>query len=394
MRNQAMYFLKLLSSVVLLCLLSACWDIKELQDINYVMAIGIDHDDENYVLYTQFIDFSSVAKMESGKASKPAQTWVGTVKAKTLDLAMNKLYESAQQRTHWSHVTTILLSESVLKKGLITNTDTIGRYQEIRVTPWVFGTREPIEKLFNAPAFFNMSTLNTIPHEPLGEYRQKSMIAPLRFFDFLAQLTEPAHTVLLPSLSVDPATWTSNNEPDLKPIYNGVYAMSEGKLKGYLTLSEISGLRFMQGKTRRAPIGIPSGDSYSAVVALQHPKISKKVSIVSGKPRYQIRVKLSGNVIELRENFTRNEIESDAAKVVEREIRSAYRSGLNIQADLYSLEHLLFKQHTNYWKKLKKTDELKLEEDSLDSIQVNVHLDHIGMKMLKKEDFSNRAERE
>lgn len=48
-------------------LLTGCWDIREVQDINYISAIGVDYKDGEYIIYAQMLDFSSVAKQEGGE---------------------------------------------------------------------------------------------------------------------------------------------------------------------------------------------------------------------------------------------------------------------------------------------------------------------------------------
>ena len=102
------------------------------------------------------MDFTSVAKIDSGKSDKPFK--FGRPKQReNLDLAINNIYDSAQERTIWSHISCIIISDNVLKSNVLTKLDTIGRYQEVRMTPWVFGTKESIEELMNIPAFFNLS---------------------------------------------------------------------------------------------------------------------------------------------------------------------------------------------------------------------------------------------
>ena len=68
--------------IVVLNLLTGRWDIKEIQDINYITAIGIDQQDGNFVVYTQMMDFTSVAKIDSGKSDKPSQIWTSKTKGK------------------------------------------------------------------------------------------------------------------------------------------------------------------------------------------------------------------------------------------------------------------------------------------------------------------------
>lgn len=377
-----------MASILLLNLLCGCWDIKEIQDMNYISAIGIDYNEEDkkYVLYTQMLDFTSVAKTEAGKAGTQSQVWTGKTEGETLDMAMNNLYDSAQERTSWGHISSIVISETLMKSELLPKLDTLTRYQEIRMTPWVFGTNESIEHLFSSPAFFNLSPLNTLSHEPMEVYKQKSYIVPIRYFDFMAEVTEPAFTVLLPSLSIDETTWKKNDKADSKLVYNGVYVMSKGKINGLLTEDQINGLRWLEKNTRRSPIPIYKNNDLGAVLILQKPKIKKDMIISQGVPRYRIHVKLKGNAVEVRKEFTRSELEQEAAKVVTEQIWDTYRHGKEIKADLYSLEHLLFKKNTSLWKKLKQSSEFLLNEESLEMVTVDVNLEHTGMKLLPKKE--------
>lgn len=377
-----------MASLLLLNLLCGCWDIKEIQDMNYISAIGIDYNEEDkkYVLYTQMLDFTSVAKTEAGKSGVPPQVWIGKIEGETLDMAMNNLYDSSQERTSWGHISSIVISEKLLKSEVVPKLDTLTRYQEIRITPWVFGTKESMEQLFSSPAFFNLSPLNTLTHEPLEVYKQKSYIVPIRYFDFMAKVTEPAFTVFLPSLSFDDTTWKKNDKADSKLVYNGVYVMSKGKLNGLLTEDKITGLRWLEKNTRRSPVPIHKNNDLGAVLILQRPKIKKELIISQGVPKYKIHVKLKGNAVEVRKEFTRSELEQEAAKVVTEQIWDTYKHGKDIKADLYSLEHLLFKKNTALWKKLKQSSEFLLNEESLDLVTVDVNLEHTGMKLLPRKE--------
>ena len=45
--------------VILLLFLTSCTDIKEVQNLNYVTAIGVDFRDGEYIGYIQLISFNS-----------------------------------------------------------------------------------------------------------------------------------------------------------------------------------------------------------------------------------------------------------------------------------------------------------------------------------------------
>lgn len=64
MRKTAL--LKLAAGVVVLISQTGCWDMKTIQDTNYMTAIGFDFKDGKYIVYGQMLDFASVAKQEGG----------------------------------------------------------------------------------------------------------------------------------------------------------------------------------------------------------------------------------------------------------------------------------------------------------------------------------------
>ncbi|MGW8821663.1 Ger(x)C family spore germination protein [Paenibacillus lautus] len=386
MRN-CIIIIKLIWLTVMLIMLTGCWDIKEIQDMNYITAIGIDQEDGDFVVYTQMMDFTAVAKTETGKAEKPPQVWTSKTRGKTFDMAVNAIYDSAQVRTSWSHISCILISDTVLKSKVLTKLDTIGRYQEIRMTPWVYGTNESIEQLFNVPAFFNLSPLNTIAHEPSEEYKQRSYIVPIRYFDFMALITEPASTVLLPNLSIDKGTWSLNQKENPKLVINGVYAISEVVSKGFFPNDKLTGLRWMEPDTKRSHVMITNkSGKYAANVVLSNPKVRKELSIVNGMPRFRINVKLGGNVVEALDDMNKTEMENQAAAEVREEIISTYKNGIASKTDLYSLEHVLFKKDTRLWKKIHQSSVQPMDAGSLETVHVEVHLDHAGMKLLPHQD--------
>ncbi|MFB9275855.1 Ger(x)C family spore germination protein [Cohnella cellulosilytica] len=366
----------------LLLLLGGCWDIKEIENINYVAAIGIDVEERQYVVYAQMLDFTSVAKMETGKSDKTAQIWVGKAKGPTLDLAINKLYDTTQQRTMWSHVTTIIVSENALRAQALLRDDLIGRFEEFRHTSWIYGAKGSIEKLLIAHPFFNVSALNTISHEPLEVHEQKSFIDPVRYMSFMSEVTEPASTVLLPALAIESHTWRKNGKTDPKQFIDGAFTVSEGKYSGPLGNKQLTGLRWTDKNTYRSPLVVEKNGEAAAVLSLENPQIKWSVAFADGLPKYRLRVTMNGNVTETLNDISRDEIVNWAAEKVRSEIVDTYRAGIRRQIDVYNLNHLLFKRHPKRWSRFKSEERPVLNEDSLDRVDVHIHLNHAGMRML------------
>ncbi|MGG1815059.1 Ger(x)C family spore germination protein, partial [Cytobacillus firmus] len=131
--------------------LSGCWNIKEVQDTYYVAAL-------------------------------------------------NQLYKDAQQRLFWGHVSTLILSNKLLKQDIKTSIDFINRHREIRYNILLYATKESIEDVFKTKSFFTLSGLSTILHEPREGYKQRSYIQPIQFFQFIRDSDPVGQTAYIPSI--------------------------------------------------------------------------------------------------------------------------------------------------------------------------------------------------
>ncbi|MGR5963290.1 Ger(x)C family spore germination protein [Bacillus paranthracis] len=145
-------------------MLSGCWNIKEVQDIYYVAALGIDFKEGKYIAYAQLLDFSNVAKLEGARPDKQPPVWIGRGEGFTITEALNQLYKDAQQRLFWGHVSTIILSERLLRQDIKDSIDFINRYREIRYNILLYATKEPIDDILKTKAFFYI--IGVVYHSP------------------------------------------------------------------------------------------------------------------------------------------------------------------------------------------------------------------------------------
>lgn len=361
-----------------LLLTGGCWDMHEIQNINYVTALGVDYEKGEFTAYAQLIDFASIAKQEGGRKPGPTLIWVGKGKGKTLNLAMNDLYKTAQGRVMWSQLTLIVLGEDVLKQGVSTFKDAISRYREIRYTPWMFGTKVPIEELFIVPAFFEMTPLSTLSHSPKDTYNQRSWVLPVRYVMMLSDLQESSKTMLLPSIAVLPDQWKKNGEPEDKMYVDGVFAIRQEKLLGQLDNARLPGLRWMTTQTSRTPLLVEEEGKLLAVLSMSDPRVQVKDYKENGRYFYTIKLSVEANLIEQVTPEDEEKLKQIAEGLIREEIESTFRRGVAIKADLYQLEYHTYKSHYKDWKQMKPKG-FPLRKDSITDIEVSVRIRHTGM---------------
>ncbi|WEG18806.1 Ger(x)C family spore germination protein [Alkalihalophilus pseudofirmus] len=361
--------------LIIAILLSGCRsDMKEIQNLNYATAIGVDYKDDKYFIYIQLIGLTSVARTE-GEAGSP-QTFVSTAEGETFIDAFFEVYQTGQEMFIWSHITSIVLSESVLNEGIGNVFDGLTRYYEFRLTPWVFGTKEPIDKVLSTQGFFDQSVLETTLHNPESTHRQSSIIRPIKLQELARDIYEPAMTTYIPYLSISEEEWINNMEPESKLKLEGAFFLSGDTYKGSYSLEELNGLRWIAPETKRAAILVPGKkrpdflaviDQLNVDIALKDP--SQKSFTATFNLDGQIGNQINGN------NKLFN-MKKDTSESIQKEIRDLYLLGVQDQVDFFNLEHLLYRNHNTLWKQSR--EKLVLDETALEDIEVKVNLYHTG----------------
>lgn len=348
--------------------ISGCWDNKNIQDMLYITAVGVDYKNNLYETYAQTVSFSHVAKAENGGGGGGPTVYVGKGRGKTISMALNNLYDTAQRRLHWSHIRAFLFTESAIRAGGNEYFDNLKRYREFRYTPWIFGTNGSIEEILKTPSFFQMSPITTILGQPEENYLQKSFIKPLQAQEYQMTLNEPGGTALIPSLTIDKSAWQTEEKSDSKLRINGVFVVRKTDVPGWLANNQLGGLRWMENGTSRTPIEIKS-----AIISLEKPKHKVMIANQDGKTIFNIEVKVKGNIIELMDiHKSEQDIEKEAEQQIEKEIRSTYEDGLRIGADIYSFRNVMFKKRFSNW------EDIKLTSSSLNRIDVHVYIEYSG----------------
>lgn len=374
-----------LAAAVLSLLLSSCWDLKDLQEVNYIRAIGFDLKDNEFMVYVQMLDFSTVAKVEGAKAGK-TPAWVGIGRGSTLTDAIEDLYRTSQLRFFYGHINGIVIGENLLKDPIKANEayEFVSRYYELRYTAWIYGTKLPIDKVLAVTSLFSFNPDVTILHQPLESYKQNSLVQPISVRQFNLELREPARTTLLPSLTINDQNMKEGEKKHPLLEINGAYLFNRTQYRGWISYNDLKGHPWVETETHRAPLIIDSGGRIQAALALENPKITIRPRVQNGKATYVINVYLSGVIVEMPEPISKADIERKAEEQVKKEIRKTFVEGLKRKADLFQLEQALYRNNNREWKKLHSEGGTELTADSLQEINVDVKLIRSGKTKVRK----------
>lgn len=374
---------KLATGIFTLISLTGCWDLKTIQDTNYMTAIGFDYKDGKYIVYGQMLDFASVAKQEGGQSAQAPLIWVGKEEGATISDAFNKLYRTSQERVFWGHVGAYLFSKDALSQGISIFTDGAIRYSETRFTQWVYTTDESIESVFSVIPFFNVSPMSSILMQPADNYRQRSYIPPHRLFWVVSKIREPGFTVMLPSLGIDKEVWKKNEKPDQKLYVSGVYSLNKQHDLEWFSENQFKGARWLNQYTSRTPMVIYNEGKAIQNVIIQ-PDYLIKVRSHGEQVLFDVEIKAYANIAEILKEISEKELGKLISKQITEEVKSTFELGKSRGIDVYALEHELYRDNFKTWAKLTDYGQKPLTDYELGNVSVNAKIVHSGMLKMKE----------
>ncbi|MDF9841890.1 MULTISPECIES: Ger(x)C family spore germination protein [Paenibacillus] len=363
--------------LLLPCILTGCWSKYELQNMNYATAVGIDYVDGQYIIYAQMLDFSTVAKLEGQQKAEQPPVWIGRGKGISFTEAANDLYSTSQQRLNWGQISAILFSERLLKERKVGEVlELINRYREIRYLAWVFSTRDPLDEILLATSFFKLSPKASILHNPEQNYRQRSILAPIRIQNFVMDSNEKAKISYIPEISVRKDQWKENEKPHELLRFSGIQIYDKDNYYARMSLEEIKGMPWLNKHTVRMPINLFTDNKLVAVLVAEKPEYDVKPWVKYDKAYFDISIKVKAGVNELHAEITEQELTQMAQKEIEHQIRHTFQNAFEKKIDIYNLGESLFRKNPYEWTRI--ASGTVLNKDSLRNINVNVQIVYSG----------------
>jgi spore germination protein KC len=346
---------KLLTIICILTVLTGCTKINEIQFQAYAVGIGIDYQNDEYHVVLQFLDFSNVAKTDQGKSDQPSPVWIGEGKGKTVEDAIIKIYHGIQIPVNYDQLSVFVFGKSVLENRLSKTVEALDTNFNIRLTGWVYGTEEPVEKIFTTKVPFNYAYTNARIVQPEYMQQQDSSIPALSLQGLVYQLHEKTKTILLPSISTNDAIILKDQDKLPVTIFNGAYLMKGTKLKGHLTEKDLEGFIRVNNKSVRSPVTFSeknAGEEAFVQIELLNPKMKRKVKKDQNGIQIGLDIKISAIVRESSQEILSPSIKRQIQEEIRKEVYASYLKSEKIGGDVYQFEDYLYRFMHDDWKSL------------------------------------------
>lgn len=322
-------------------MLNGCGQQSEIDRMFYVHVLGVDIVDNKYEVYVQIINLEGEGSKTDGSAGGGEEAVVGKAHGETLSDAIFNLYEGSQRKIFWGHLSSIIFSDKFLKEkgieGVQEVIEKLGRFREIRYTVWVLGTPSNLQDLLTTFPTLNLSPIFTKLADPVENYRQSSLVLPVRLNRFIYDYKEPGSTAIIPLIRSFEDYWHGEQTSHGTLKIDGYSFFDKNGFKGFLKNDDILGLRWFQPEAKRVYLCLCKDDQPPIFLVFDDFNLKIKPEVVKGKATFSIHLKVKGNVGELNQNVSKQTLEERAAKQIKEEIKRSYKKGLEIEADVYKI---------------------------------------------------------
>ncbi|MDQ0177474.1 Ger(x)C family spore germination protein [Bacillus chungangensis] len=358
-----------------LLFLTGCHGHRSIQDLTYIVAIGIDYDldKKEYIVYTQSIDFMNVAKQEGGRQTEPIPNWIGIGRGKTIYLALSNLFPKSQPPLFLGHLKAIIFSETILKHKFKEIISDLGRNETFRYTVNMFATDESLEKILSQNVLFH--------YPPLHNYLSRNTIGS-GDTDFIQLMTgkmivsnyyKPIGSVMIPSFGISEHTWKSDGTYPV--IYTkGAYFFQQKKYKGFLKMDQLKGFIWKSQRPFKQTLPIYRDGDLIAVISVFNPTMDIKVREQSLFPTFDIHANVQASLVEKRENISFSELHEETSKSLKKVIFDTYEHGFKRKLDIFNLGDRWYRFHRHHFKAFSKSNPsaFYLKKNALKNIELEV----------------------
>lgn len=336
--------------IICLCfLLTGCYDNIELNDLNIITGVGIDYEDDEYIVTFEILNNNSSSKEEMLKSYTISNT------GKTISETFRNVSYKADKSPYLAHLKTVVLSESVIEDHLEDIADYLIR-SNIResfnlVTSKDISPKDLLSKTTESVPVVSLYIVNLIENE---KYNNNLAIKET-YEKVYSKLASKNYDIILNSVAIKDDELTLDNSVIFKDFkYQTTLSKKESSLYNLLTNNVMAMLFQKEYEEGLMSISINSSKSEFTV---------KKDKII-------IDCELVAKILENNANFNLKDekmykkLNKDFSEVIENDIKEFISTLQKNKSDILGFSD-------KYYKSTRKSnDNLWLTSD----VEVNVNL--------------------
>ncbi|WP_341347805.1 Ger(x)C family spore germination protein [Paenibacillus sp. FSL H3-0469] len=354
-------------------LLSGCWERKELNELAFVIALGLDKAEDGYLVSMQVVIPSSITSQSAGGSGGSGVPVVFySFKVKTVYESLRKFNLVSSRSPYMGHIRVLVIGEELARQGVGETLDVLKRSREPRMDFYVMVAR----KSTAANVLKVLTPLDRLPANKLfnsldKSYRISSRTIAVTLDEFIEDLIYEGRNPVLTGVEIegDPEAGAgkSNIErtnPDTRLRYKSVAIFKGDKLIGWMDDAVTVGYNYVIDNVTKNTGYFKDKNGSLIVMEALDTTTNRKVKIIDGEPHIFLSVEALCNVQEIEgpdKIDTESKIHELELKTQERIVERMEAAVKNIteryNADVFGFGQLIYRKSPKIWSSVKENDE-------------------------------------
>jgi spore germination protein KC len=358
----------LIMSLPILC---ACWNQKELTDLAFVMALGIDRgDDDLYHVSFQLVNPGNVSAGQGGGGGQGLPIAVYKSKGRTLTEAARNATKKVSRRLYYAHTNLVVVSEEVARdRNLLLNLlDAFARDPEFRTTTEFLISRDSTaEEIVSTLTILDKLPVSKITKQLKATEAMLGENVSVSIDDIIDGIVgsgkEPivnGYRLVGNKEEAKKATNLQQTTTEALLAADGLAVIKDGGLIDWIESTKARGVIWVLDKAKSTNITIRwKGKKNALSMVPIRSKTKVSTSFKNGKPVINIKLENEGWVseantaIDLMDPKVIGKIEKLVEKEIKKEIQASVKEAQKLKCDIFGFGDSVHKANPKLWKKLK-----------------------------------------
>ncbi|MFB6466188.1 Ger(x)C family spore germination protein [Cytobacillus sp. Hz8] len=365
MKRKLLLFSQLM---LLMSILLGCWNQKELTDLAFIMALGIDKGkDKKYDVSFQVVIPENVSAGQYGsKTGLPVTVYNSS--GDTITEAARKVTQKIPRQLYYAHTNLLVINEEIAKEGLYDLLDSFERDPVFRTTTEMIVVKDARAEKF-------ISTISTIEKLPVNKVTKtlknsQDMLGEnmeITIDDFVTSLVSNGRDPITTAFKLtgdekgyDQLSNTETATPHAVLTADGIAVFKDGKLVGWMTGETARGAIWIVNKVKNTDVAMSWKGKKNAVnIIINRTKVGIKAKIKKGKPSILISIVDEGNISEANSKIDIlnikdiNKMETLLSKEIKKQVEKTVNEAQRQKSDIFGFGEKFHIENPNLWKKWK-----------------------------------------
>ncbi len=277
--------------IILLPLLTGCYNYRELNDLSIVTAMSIEKNNDLYKVTVQVVNPKK--ETDTSKGNQPSFITYNTT-SQSIQKALREMIKESPNKMYAAHVELLIIDEELAKEGISPILDFLIRDPELRDEFYVLISQDkniletitPLDNLTSESITKSIKNLN----------KYLGITSRTTYSDLIDAYLDDNKQISLPSIKLEGNLTEGNDKEDLektnteaKLVLSNMAVFKKDKLIGYLDEFESIAYNFIKNSITNTLIKSTYDDGF-----IIHEIISSKTKIEVNPKENKVKIKLSG----------------------------------------------------------------------------------------------------